>query len=207
MLTSTAPRWGSAKAQEPPSLPAVLLGHEARACPRASTRHTVAVVRHAGSHARVVTKSPGDCWQVGLIKILFPKARFVYCNRHPIDSCLSCYMQCFTRILFSTDLPTLAEVYRLYRRVMDHWRSVLPPGSIFDCAYEAMVADPDPRVRGLHEHCGLPFNESWAQFHDHARRVDTASQWQVRRPIYQTSVQRWKNYARFLGPLLDLVED
>ena len=83
----------------------------------------------------------------------------------------------------------------------------VPPGSIFDCPYEAMVADPEPRVRALHEHCGLPFNENWARFHEHPRRVDTASQWQVRRPIYQTSVERWKNYARFLGPLLDLVED
>ena len=82
----------------------------------------------------------------------------------------------------------------------------LPPGSIFECPYEAMVADPEPLVLGLHEHCGISFNEDWARFHDHARRVDTASLWQVRRPIYQTSVQRWKNYARFLGPLLELDE-
>jgi tetratricopeptide (TPR) repeat protein len=161
---------------------------------------------NAGPHARVVTKSPGDCWHVGLIRILFPKARFVYCQRHPIDNCLSCYMQFFAAISYSTDLATLAEVYRLYRQVMDHWRQVLPPGSLFDCPYEATVADPEPVVRALHEHCAISFNESWAQFYEHARRVDTASLWQVRRPIYQTSVERWKNYARFLGPLLDLEE-
>ena len=104
-------------------------------------------------------------------------------------------MQCFAEVLFSTDLATLAEVYRLNRRVMDHWQRVLPPGSIFDCPYEAMVTSPEPLVRSLHEHCGLPFNEDWVRFHDHARRVDTASQWQVRRPIYRTSVERWKNYC------------
>jgi len=98
-------------------------------------------------------------------------------------------------------------VYQLYRQVMDHWRNVLPRGSIFDCPYEAMVTEPEPQVRGLHEHCELHFNENWARFHDNTRRVDTASQWQVRRPIYQTSVERWKNYARFLGPLLGLDED
>lgn len=157
--------------------------------------------------ARVVTKCPGDCWEVGLIKILFPRARFVYCRRNPIDNCLSCYMQCFAGVLFSTDLSTLAEVYRLYRQVMGHWLKVLPRDSIFDCPYEAMVTDPEPLVRGLHEHCGIPFNENWPRFHDHARRVDTASLWQIRRPIYQTSVNRWKNYARFLGPLLHLEED
>jgi Sulfotransferase family len=161
---------------------------------------------NAGPRTRVVTKSPGDCWHVGLIKILFPKARFVYCQRHPIDNCLSCYMQFFAAISYSTDLTALAEVYRLYRQVMDHWRQVLPPGTLFDCPYETTVADPKSVVQALHEHCGISFNESWAQFYEHPRRVDTASQWQVRRPIYQTSVERWKNYARFLGPLLDLEE-
>jgi tetratricopeptide (TPR) repeat protein len=162
---------------------------------------------NAGQRTRVVTKLPGDCWQIGLIKVLFPRARFVYCRRHPIDNCLSCFMQCFAAIVFSTDLATLAEAYRLNRQVMEHWQRVLPPDSIFECPYEAMVASPESLVRGLHEHCGLPFNENWARFHDHARRVDTASLWQVRRPIYQTSVERWKNYARFLGPLLGLDED
>jgi tetratricopeptide (TPR) repeat protein len=158
----------------------------------------------APSGTRVVTKHPGDCWEVGLIKILFPGTRFVYCRRHPTDNCLSCYMQSFVEVPFSTDLDVLAEVYRLTARVMSHWQKELPGGSLFDCSYESVVADPEPVIRRLHDHCGIPFNENWSRFHGYSRRIDTASRWQVRRPIYGTSVERWRKYAQFLGPLLQL---
>ena len=161
----------------------------------------------AGRSARVVTKLPEDFWDLGLIRILFPRARFVHCRRHPIDTCLSCYMQDFAGLAYATDLAVLAEVYRLYRRIMRHWQEALPPGSIFECSYERMVSDPEPLVRSLHEFCGLPYNEDWSRFSSHARRVDTASKWQVRRPIYRSSVERWRNYAALLGPLLELEEE
>jgi Sulfotransferase family len=160
----------------------------------------------AGPCARVVTKLPGDCFELGLIKILFPRARFIHCQRHPIDTCLSCYMQNFRHILYSTDLATLAAVYRLYQRTMFHWQRALPSGSLFECSYEQTVTDPEPVIRGLYEHCGICFNDDWSRFPERARRVVTASRWQVRRPLYQSSVQRWKNYARFLGPLLEFAE-
>ena len=154
--------------------------------------------------SHVVTKLPGDCWDLGLIKILFPKAHFVHCSRHPIDTCLSCYMQNFRDLPYATDLVALAMMYRLYQRIMVHWREVLSPGSILECNYEQTVADTELVVRGLYAFCGLPYTEDWSRFSQHVRRVDTASRWQVRRPIYQSSVQKWRNYAPFLGPLLDL---
>jgi hypothetical protein len=178
-------------------------------------KHRVSEIAHsvqaelrktAGSSPRVVTKLPGDSFQLGLIKILFPRARFVHCIRHPIDTCLSCYMQNFTNVLYSTDLADLAAVYRLYRRMMDHWQVALPAGSLFECGYEQTVTEPDAVIRGLHEHCGICFNQDWSRFPDRARRVITASKWQVRHPLYQSSVQRWKNYTPFLGPLLELGE-
>ena len=157
---------------------------------------------------RVVTKCPGDCWHVGLIKILFPRTRFVYCRRQPIDNCLSCYMQCFAAILFSTDLTTLAEVYRLYRQVMDHWRNACSrPGRSSIVPTRPWSRTPSRGSALCTNTAGFPSMKTGRRFHEHPRRVDTASQWQVRHPIYQTSVERWKNYARFLGPLLDLVED
>ena len=155
---------------------------------------------------RVVTKHPEDCWDVGLIRILFPGARFVCCRRHPIDNCLSCYMQNFAAVPFSTDPDVLAEAYRLHGRFMSHWQKELPGGTLFDCRYESVVADAEPVIRRLHDHCGIPFNENWSKFHAYARRIDTASRWQVRRPIHGRSVGRWRKYAQFLGPLLQLEE-
>jgi tetratricopeptide (TPR) repeat protein len=161
----------------------------------------------AGRHRWVITKLPTDCWRLGLIRTLFPRARIIYCRRHPIDNCLSCYMQHFTEILFSTDLASLADVYRLNRAFMSHWQKVLPAGSIFDCPYEQTVEDPEPTVQRLHDYCSIPFNDDWSRFNHQARQVNTASMWQVRQPIYRTSVEKWRNYAPFLGPLLQLDQD
>jgi len=113
-------------------------------------------------------------------------------------------MQNFASIPFSTDLATLAEMYQMYKRIMRHWQEVLPSNSMHEFAYEQTVEDPESSIRGLHEFCELPYNEDWPGFWRYARRVDTASQWQVRRPIYQSSLQRWVRYREFLGPLLEL---
>jgi len=160
-----------------------------------------------GTFSRIVTKHPADCWDVGLIKILFPRAKIIHSRRHPIDTCLSCFMQNFKYVPYATQLYALAAVYRLYQRIMTHWRDVLSSSGMLECSYERIVSDPDPVVRGLHDFCELPYNEDWSTFWNHPRRVDTSSKWQVRRPIYRSSVQKWRNYAAFLGPLLELKED
>lgn len=160
----------------------------------------------AGPCERIVTKLPEDFWDLGLIAILFPKARIVHCRRHPIDTCLSCYMQNFEAIGWATSLDWLVEVYRLYRRIMEHWRSVLPSPGMFEIEYEDLVARPEEVVRQLCDFVALPFEEGCLRFYERAQRVDTASRWQVRNPIYDTSVGRWKRYREFLGPLLELDE-
>lgn len=157
-----------------------------------------------GSSSRVVTKLPADAWSVGLIKILFPNAKIIHSRRHPIDTCLSCYMQNFRFLKYATNLDDLASVYRSYRSMMAHWGNVLGDGQMLDVFYENLVAEPDPVVRGLHDFCGLPHDENWFKFSGYVRRVETMSMWQVRRPIYQSSVQKWKKYASYLGPLLEL---
>ena len=136
----------------------------------------------ARGRPRVVTKLPGDCWDVGLIKILFPKARIVHCSRHPIDTCLSCFMQNFAYIPYATDLVSLSLVYRAYQRIMRHWAQVLPAGSIYECVYERTVTDPETGVRGLHGFCGLPFNEDWSRFpgtRSRAERESCARPWRT----------------------------
>ncbi|HEV3303897.1 MAG TPA: sulfotransferase [Planctomycetaceae bacterium] len=161
----------------------------------------------SGGLPRVTTKTPEDFWNLGLIYILFPNAKIVHCLRDPIDTCLSCYMQNFGEVPFATNLTQLAEVYRLYELIMTHWRCHLPRSSLWDISYEALLDRPVETVRDLCSFCDLDFEDACLNFHRNLRRVETASLWQVRKPFYKTSVQRWHRYREFLGPLLPLERD
>jgi tetratricopeptide (TPR) repeat protein len=158
-----------------------------------------------GQCRRIVTKCPADVWDLGLISILFPRARIIDCRRDSIDACLSCYMQDFVAVGYAVSLDMLAEVHLSYRRLMEHWRAVLP-SSMFEVKYEELVTRPSELIPDLCRFCGLEYEERCAQFHENRKHVDTASRWQVREPLYSTSVRRWERYRPFLGPLLALQE-
>jgi hypothetical protein len=99
----------------------------------------------------------------------------------------------------------LARYYGEYLRVMEHWRSVLPPHVMLDVPYEALVQDPERWSRRMIEHIGLPWNSHCLDSHLTARTVITASKWQVRQPITTAAVGRWRHYRVHVGPLLGLL--
>ncbi len=160
----------------------------------------------AGGALRVTDKMPFNFMHLGLIALLFPKARVVHCRRDPMDNCLSCYFQYFTSVIpFTRDLRALGRYHADYRRLMDHWQKVLPL-PILDVPYEEMVADQEGLSRRLLQFCGLEWDDACLGFHKTERTVKTASNWQVRQPIYKTSIGRWRAYEKFLGPLREALD-
>jgi hypothetical protein len=126
-------------------------------------------------------------------------------QRDPIDTCLSCYFQQFLMgINFAFDLSDLVHYYREHQRLMAHWRSVLPKGFILEVPYEELVADQETWSRKMLDFIGLEWDARCLQFHTNTRQVTTASAWQVRQKIYTSSVARWHNYEKFIGPLKSL---
>lgn len=161
--------------------------------------------RRAPGALRVVDKSNFNSDVLGLIHLAFPNARIVHVRRDPADSCLSCYFAQFANTLgFTTDLEELAHYYREHRRLMMHWRSSLPSGVLLEVAYEDLVADQEAWSRRIIEFIGLQWDARCLEFHKTRRPVLTASQWQVRQPVYSRAVGRWRNYMQHIGPLLDL---
>ncbi|MDH3991218.1 MAG: sulfotransferase, partial [Gammaproteobacteria bacterium] len=145
-------------------------------------------------------------FHVGLLAGLLPKAKIIHCARHPLDTCLSIYQHPLSKAhSYAHDLEDLATYYLNYSRLMDHWHSLLP-GSIYDMVYEKTVAELEPSVRALLAHCGLPYDEACLEFHRTNRVIKTPSASQVRKPIYSTSVNRWRRYAEQLRPLWDTLE-
>jgi tetratricopeptide (TPR) repeat protein len=162
---------------------------------------------HSADALRVVDKATLNSDYLGMIHSVFPHARFVYVRRDPIDTCLSCYFQHFPPALnFTMDLEDLAHYYREHRRLMSHWRAVLPEESILEVPYEELVADQEGWTRRMLGFLNLEWDPRCLEFHRTTRAVATASYWQVRQRIYNDSVERWRHYRKFIAPLLDLRE-
>jgi hypothetical protein len=101
------------------------------------------------------------------------------------------------------DLGELGRYYRAYATLMEHWRSVLPPGVMLDVQYEDLVTDLERQARAIVDYCGLAWEDACLSFHENRRPVSTSSLLQVRKPIYRSSVGRWRPYARFLQSLIE----
>jgi Flp pilus assembly protein TadD len=160
-----------------------------------------ALARANATAERVVDKNPFNFLNVGLIRVLFPQARIVHCQRHPLDVGISCFTELFElQQDFTTDFTSFAHYYAHYHALMRHWREVLGI-TFFDLSYESLILEPEKTTRSLLEFCGLPWNEACLQFQQTDRAVLTPSKWQVRQPLYHSSIGRWRHYEAHIEPL------
>ena len=165
------------------------------------------VTATSGDKKRVTDKLLTNYFFVGLIHLLFPKAKIIHTRRDPVDTCLSGFTKLFKDDMpHSYDLGELGRYYGKYREIMEHWEKVLPEGVLITVDYEDVVADTEGQARRLIEFLGLPWNDKCVDFHKSDRPVKTASVAQVRKPIYKTSVKRWKKYGEGLRPLVNAIE-
>lgn len=156
---------------------------------------------------RIVDKMPANYLALGLIHAALPNARIIHMRRSPIDTCLSIYFQHFeTGLAYANDLEDLAHYYLEYSRLMRHWRIILSKDLILEVHYESLVEDQELWSRKMLAFIGLSWDPRCLEFHSTSRAVITASKWQVRQPISKSSIGRWHNYEKFLGPLAELLE-
>ncbi len=149
---------------------------------------------------RITDKEPENYMFLGLLAVLFPKAKFIHCRRDLRDVAVSCWMTNFGRARWANDPDHIASRFQEYQRLMDHWRSTLPV-PVLDIDYEETVADLEGVARKLVSWCELEWEPACLEYHRTQRPIHTASVTQVRQPIYTRSVGRWKNYEPALGSL------
>lgn len=160
----------------------------------------------APSATRIVDKMPLNFFHAGLIHLMLPRARIIHCRREPVDTCLSAYVTLFEEHLeFTYDPGELSRFYRVYARLMAHWRSVLPPEQFFEIDYEKLTTDPENETRRLIDFCGLPWDDRCLLFYATDRPVRTASLAQVRRPMYTSSVGRGQRCVPYVPLHLELL--
>lgn len=161
--------------------------------------------RERGDRPFFTDKMPNNFAAIGLIHLILPQAIVIDARRHPLDSCLGCFRQHFALgQSFSYDLLELGEFYLEYRRLMEHWHAVLP-GRVLEFRHEHLVREQEAQTRRLLAWCGLPWEADCLAFHRTERAVRTASSEQVRLPLYDGALNRWRHHRAELAPLIEIV--
>lgn len=159
-----------------------------------------------GAKPRFVDKMPLNYFYLGVIRLALPNAKIVCVRRNALDNCVSNFRQLFAVTFsyynYAYDLRDLGRYYAAFARLMTHWERTLG-GAMLRVQYEDLVREPEAQTRRLLEFCGLPWQAQCLRFHENAAPVATASAVQVRAPLNDKSIGRWRHYAAHLGPLLE----
>jgi tetratricopeptide (TPR) repeat protein len=158
-----------------------------------------------GRAARITDKLPENYLYLGLLAALFPNAHFVHCRRDLRDVAVSCWMTHLRWVEWTHDQRHIAAHFREYVRLMAHWQRILPV-PLHEVDYEEMVRDLEGTARKLVAACGLDWHPACLEFHRTRRPVRTASATQVHKPLYSTSVGRWRRYEQELAELIAACE-
>jgi tetratricopeptide (TPR) repeat protein len=151
--------------------------------------------------SRVINKTLGNFYCLGLIATLFPRARIIHCTRHPLDVGVSCYCQNFNNLDFCWSFEDIGAYYCQYQRLMAHWRDVLPV-PIHEVRYEQLIQQQEAVTHRLVAFCGLDWDERCLTFFKTNRGVRTASTLQVRKPLTAHSIGRWQRFRAHVDPLI-----
>jgi len=193
---------GTRKASEEPRYPAILASLDAATCRALGARYIeqTRIQRKTGK-PYFIDKMPNNFLHLGLILLALPKAKIIDARRHPMACCFSGFKQEFAQgHHYTYSLEDIGLYYRDYVDFMAHFDRVLP-GRVHRVIYESMIDDTEAEIRRLLDYCELPFEHACLRFHENARPVRTPSAQQVRKPIFRDSIEQWRNYDRWLGPL------
>lgn len=163
-----------------------------------------------GMEGRFIDKMPLNAFYAPLILKALPNARLICLRRHPLDTVLSNYRQLFATSFsyynYALNLETAARYYVGFDRMMACFRKALPADRFTEVHYESIIADQEGETRRLLDFCGLDFDPACLAFHENAAPVATASSVQVRRPLYSTSLNRWRKVEDELAPAIAILD-
>ena len=157
---------------------------------------------------RITDKMPANALMLGFIHVAFPNARIIHMVRNPADVCLSIYTTPNEgRFEFAHNRANIAFACRTHLRLMRHWRETLPSETLTDVVYEELIQDQEGVTRRTLDFLGLEWSDLCLSPEQNERAVATPSVWQVRQPVYKTSVQRWKHFEPWIPEFAELANE
>jgi tetratricopeptide (TPR) repeat protein len=173
-------------------------------CDRLAEAYLTQIPSPGPGQTRVTDKRPENVETLGLLHLCFPNAALIYVKRDLHDVAFSCWTTLFAEGQpYTYDLEEMAAYFKGIEALVAHWREVLPPGRLLEVPYEELVVEPEAWSRRIVAHCGLDWDARCLEPHKASRPVRTASDAQVRQPINDRSIGRWKPYAEALKPFTD----
>jgi len=169
-------------------------------CLKAMSNQYINELKNLSNKKRVTDKLTLNFKWIGLIKLLLPNSKIIHCKRNPKDTTLSIFKNYFvnTDLKYAYNLTEISDYYNLYRNLMNHWKNILP-GFIYEIEYEKVTKDTESEVKKLLENLNLNWNKKCLQFYKNKRTVKTASDTQIRKKIYKSSVDSWKNFQPYMN--------
>ena len=147
----------------------------------------------------LIDKAPLNFKWIGLIMRIFPDSKIIHCTRDPMDICWSNFKNSFpaASMNYTYDFNDLAGFYKIYANLMKFWLKKFD-NNIFNLVYENLILNKEIEIKKTLKFCNLEWDESCLNFHKNKKSVSTASLAQVRQPLYNSSVEKWKNYSKNL---------
>ena len=161
------------------------------------------------SQKKMITdKLPLNFKWIGLIKLLLPNSKIIHCTRNPRDVCLSIFKNYFVNpnLKYAYNLEEISNYFFFYRNLMSHWKSALP-GFIYEIKYEKIVQNPKFEIKKILKYLNLSWNKKCLEFYKEKRSVKTASDTQVRKKIYKSSINSWKNFEPYMKDFFNNLSD
>jgi len=160
----------------------------------------IKLMKNISNNAEFTTdKMPENFLTIGFIKLILPKSKIIHCSRNSKDNCLSIYKNHFPggKIPYSYNLDNIIQYYNLYNDLMNYWNNLFP-NEIFNIKYEKLIQDSKKETINLVKFCELEWSDDCINFHENKRIIKTASDVQARSKIYNSSINSWKNYDKYL---------
>ncbi len=158
------------------------------------------MINISNNSKRYTDKLPTNFLLIGFIKLILPKSKIINCKRDARDNCFSIYKNHFTsgKVHFAYNLNEIVEYYKLYSDLMNYWVNLFPK-FIYNISYESLIENSTDEIKKILKFCNLEWEENCLHFYKNQRPIKTASDVQVRKKIYNTSISKWKNYETFLN--------
>ena len=137
-----------------------------------------------------------------------PKSKIIHCYRNSKDTCLSIFKNHFTsgKVKFAYDLNEIVEYYNLYDDLMKYWNDLLP-NFVFNIKYESLISNTKKEIQNLLKACDLNLVDDCLKFYNNKRPIRTASETQVRKKIYTSSIDSWKKYEKSVNEYFTKLND